>query len=555
MNIYAGSSLLVSYIILLLGTYIYQKDPKNELNRMFTVFCVLLGYLAFTEFGYRQAVDADTAYIWLKAAFVWPFVLPLFVHLILIFTKKVTFLKKKLVYVLLYGPAFLFSALEVTTDLLSGGYQKMYWGWTYTIPEERLLYSIHIVWIIMLAVLSLLLLLQYCYETEEPAEKQRATYVLVGVSIPAIIVSVTDVVLPLINIRVPETAVPAVALGVVFTVYGMWKYKLFILTPAVAAEDIVASMSNILFLVKKDGTVSLANQAALDLLGYQKSELVGQPLSCIVTEQEWRKIQDQLHSLAEKPFIRNRETTVVTKEGKLTPVLLSVSVIRDKYGNNLGMTCVGSDLTDHRKAEEAQRKEVLLKEIHHRVKNNMQIMSSLLSLQSEYITDEQYKEMFKDSQNRIKSMALVHEKLYQSKTLEHINVREYIADMVNRLVRSYPQDITVTMEVDDVSIGVDTAVPCGLIINELVTNALKHAFSGEKGEIIVGFHKSDGEIELQVADNGVGIPDTIDFRTTETLGLQLVTILAEDQLDGTVQLTRNKGTAFCINFKSEQDAL
>jgi len=173
-------------------------------------------------------------------------------------------------------------------------------------------------------------------------------------------------------------------------------------------------------------------------------------------------------------------------------------------------------------------------------------------LQSNYITDDKYIEMFKESQNRIKSMALIHEKLYQSRDLEEINFREYITDMVQRLLQFYNgQNIALVMDVDDILMEVDTAVPCGLIINELVSNSLKHAFPDRKGEIRVGLHRSDSTIELIVADNGVGIPDDIDFRNTETLGLRLVTILAEDQLDSEIKLTRKKGTEFCITFKDK----
>jgi len=181
----------------------------------------------------------------------------------------------------------------------------------------------------------------------------------------------------------------------------------------------------------------------------------------------------------------------------------------------------------------------------------MQIISSLLNLQSRYIKHEQYKEMFKDCENRIRSMALLHEKLYQSKDLENINAHEYITTIVHGLARSYGgQYIVWTVKVDDISMGIDTAVPCGLIISELVSNALKYAFPHKKGEITVKFNAVNGNINLVIADNGVGIPDTIDFRTTETLGLRLVTILVEDQLDGHINLVKDKGTEFYITFKN-----
>jgi PAS domain S-box-containing protein len=209
-------------------------------------------------------------------------------------------------------------------------------------------------------------------------------------------------------------------------------------------------------------------------------------------------------------------------------------------------------------AEEAlkaslREKEVLLKEIHHRVKNNMQVISSLLSLQSRHLQDPKAIGMFKDSQHRIRSMALVHEKLYQSKDLSRIDFGQYLENLVVYLVHSYQIDsgrIRLKIDVGDAALDINTAIPCGLIINELVTNALKHAFSGgRKGEIRVTLRPgAGGMFTLTVADNGVGWPGSKDFRTTETLGMQLVTMLV-DQLDGAISLEKRPGTVFQINFR------
>jgi PAS domain S-box-containing protein len=211
------------------------------------------------------------------------------------------------------------------------------------------------------------------------------------------------------------------------------------------------------------------------------------------------------------------------------------------------------DVTERRIAEERIRaslkeKEVLLKEVHHRVKNNLQIISSLLNLQSKYIKDDQALEMFKESRNRIRSMTLIHEKLYRSKDLANIDVAEYIQNLSSNLFRSYSAGrISLKTQVDDILLGIDTAIPCGLIINELVSNSLKHAFPDKQGEIVVNLHRDDGKLTLIVRDNGVGFPEHVDFRNTDSLGLQLVCTLT-DQLDGEVELSRAGGTEFRITF-------
>ena len=211
------------------------------------------------------------------------------------------------------------------------------------------------------------------------------------------------------------------------------------------------------------------------------------------------------------------------------------------------------DVTERRVAEERIRlslkeKEVLLKEVHHRVKNNLQIISSLLNLQSKYIKDDQALEMFKESRNRIRSMTLIHEKLYRSKDLANIDVAEYIQNLSSNLFRSYSAGrVSLKTQVDDILLGIDTAIPCGLIINELVSNSLKHAFPEKQGEIFVNLHRDDGSLTLIVSDNGVGFPENVDFRNTDSLGLQLVCTLT-DQLDGAIELNRTGGTEFKITF-------
>jgi len=201
--------------------------------------------------------------------------------------------------------------------------------------------------------------------------------------------------------------------------------------------------------------------------------------------------------------------------------------------------------------EALKERETLLKEIHHRVKNNMQIVSSLLSLQAAQATERETVEMLNESQRRIRSMALIHETLYRSGSLAEIDFGDYVGGLIEELRRMYhiaEGAITITVDIENVRFGVDTAVPCALIVNELVSNCLKHAFpDGRTGEVTVALQRANGAYALTVADNGVGFPADLDFRTTDSLGMQLVTALVY-QLDGTLELNRENGTAFVISF-------
>ena len=197
-----------------------------------------------------------------------------------------------------------------------------------------------------------------------------------------------------------------------------------------------------------------------------------------------------------------------------------------------------------------REKEVLLREIHHRVKNNLQVISSLLNLQAHALTDPAVREIFNESQNRVQSIALVHEKLHQSTDLSHVNFEEYTAALLDNLFDTYnAADRGISRSIDvGVQLGIDAAIPCGLIVNELVTNALKHGFpAGRQGTVSVSLHEEIGGLKLVVADDGVGLPSNIDPRKTASLGLDLVFTFAE-QLDAQVEVVCARGTAFLFQF-------
>jgi two-component sensor histidine kinase/PAS domain-containing protein len=236
---------------------------------------------------------------------------------------------------------------------------------------------------------------------------------------------------------------------------------------------------------------------------------------------------------------------------------LSISSITDMRGHIVSRVIVLRNITKRRDIEDRlttslQEKEVLLKEIHHRVKNNLQVICSLLNLQSGHIKDKETLDLFQQSQNRIRSMALVHELLYLSEDFSSVNFKEYTHQLADQLISSYGLDsklVNVKMDLEDAFLNIDEAIPCGLIISELVSNSMKHAFlNGRGGEIMIGLHRDvDNRYALTVGDNGVGMPKDLDFKETKTLGLQVVNTLV-DQLNGNIELDRSSGTYFRISF-------
>jgi len=274
----------------------------------------------------------------------------------------------------------------------------------------------------------------------------------------------------------------------------------------------------------------------------------------LYTDPEDRKRYRRI--LDEHGTVEDFEARVLRKDGVRIWTSTSSRLVKDKEGNILYTEGTVEDITARKESERGlkaalKEKEVLLREIHHRVKNNMQVMSSLLNLQSQHLDDPRSLEIFRTSINRIRSMALIHDKLYRSESLSTIDFPEYVRDLLRGLFAACGPEVGVDLNlgIDPLSLNIDTAIPLGLIINELVSNSLKHAFpDGSEGEISVTLHHQDGHMVLAVSDNGSGFPEGLDFMNTESMGMQLVVTLVE-QLEGTISLKRDGETRFEVAFR------
>jgi PAS domain S-box-containing protein len=254
--------------------------------------------------------------------------------------------------------------------------------------------------------------------------------------------------------------------------------------------------------------------------------------------------------------LRAEEWEITSKDGARHVVAISTSRVETEDGSQ-AVVALMQDVTERKQAAERLRlslreKEALLKEIHHRVKNNLQIISSLLHLQALHLEDPADQAVFTESQNRVRAMALVHETLYGSANLGHIDVARYLDSLCAYLFRAYGSAarVALDLEVADLPLDLDRAIPCGLVVNELVSNALKYAFPGDRrGRVAVGLERRpDGTCALTVSDDGVGLPAGLDFRRAQTLGLQLVCGLTQ-QLAGAVEVDGADGTRFTITFR------
>ena len=308
-------------------------------------------------------------------------------------------------------------------------------------------------------------------------------------------------------------------------------------------------------IVEEDMTISFSNVECEKIMGFTRDEVVGKKrVTDFLDPRDYEMIL-RYQSMRRENWaaVPDRyEVRLIDKSGRVKNILLNIALIP----GTRKMVVSFLDITERKESEDLikaslQEKEVLLKEVHHRVKNNLQIVSSLLSLQSAKIVDKRDLDLFRESQSRVKSIALIHEKLYRSDDLSQIDLKEYVDGIVANLQATYGVNsdrIKITIDIQDVHINLDKGIPCGLVINEMVTNCFKHAFPADrKGEVSISMRLEDGNYMLMVNDNGVGLPENFDALKLTSLGIQLVSTLTA-QLKGAMTIAVKDGTTFRISF-------
>ena len=323
---------------------------------------------------------------------------------------------------------------------------------------------------------------------------------------------------------------------------------------------IAKNTSDVILVASPEGRIRYISPACITLFGYQPEELIAN-LGLELVHPEDRK--GFVRSLAELTCSKHQRITYrcLQKDGKYRWVESNINVLVDSLTEApTEIIAISRDVTDRKQTEEEITKlngklETMIKEVHHRVKNNLQVISSLLRMQGDNLTDRDASAALKQSQQRVLSMALIHERLYGSLQMEEIDFGEYTHALVNDLVSSYSNrdnEVSSRINASCILLNIDLAIPCGLILNELVTNALKHAFpKGTSGEIVVEVrHAPSDHVLLTVSDDGVGLPDNFNWKNSRSLGLPIVEILTK-QLGGTLTVHRKPGASFTVEFSRD----
>lgn len=352
------------------------------------------------------------------------------------------------------------------------------------------------------------------------------------------------------------------------------------LQSTLALQSAILSSSNLsMIATDTDGLIVSFNRAAQRMLQYSEQEVIGKQISTLIHDGDemvrraakrgmemGRSIEPGFEVLTAKPregYADEHEWVYIRKDGTRFPVHLSMTAIRDETGGITGFLGIASDIADRKQKEQAiaaalAEKEVLLKEVYHRVKNNLQVITSLINLQLRTLPEGPARTALKESVGRVRAMALVHEKLYQSSNLSSIKLDGYIQDLCYQLgsaAAAAERGIRLIVEIMPIEIGLELAVPLGLLLNELISNSLKHGFpDGRPGEIRISLARLDAAshlVRLEVADNGIGLPPDLDIHTHPSLGLKLANTLGA-QMDAVFRLESENGTHASLIFRVDE---
>jgi len=392
MNIFAIGSLLATVVIIFLGNFVFFRNPKERINKIFFLVCVITGYSSFTDFQYSQSESYERAILWYQIGSFWILVIPSLLQFVLVFPDNESYSKSRITQFLLFFPALVFSIIELTTSHITGAIVKKEWGWTF-IPSDSPVNIVFSAWFTLILLLSIFLCFKFFLKIKtKNFKKKQAGLITLGLGVPALFSILALEIFPLLNLNIPDLTGSGISISAILLGYSIWKYRLFNLSPKTAAENIIETISDALLLTDTRGNIKYANVAARELFGLSLADIKVTSINSII-----KKIpvdRGPIKELIRNGSLKDFETIFVTKTGLNIPVILSISIMRNDDSKINGVVCIARDISRRKRIEEAlriseeklrKRNEIMEKDL----LNAQQIQKALLHVQIPVFTSLQ----------------------------------------------------------------------------------------------------------------------------------------------------------------------
>ena len=498
--------LITSITFFAFGIVVFYHNKESSLNRIFLLLCLAASWWAFSEFMLHQSESFNSAFFWLKLTAFWTFVPATLFHFMVIFTKSRHRLGRGWIF-LIYAPAAFFCGLELFTSLIIAQPIMEYWGYTYGYSENFWPYLVEQLWTYGLFFGSMALCLLNYFRTTSKRQRQQAKYILIGVIFLVSAGFIPQVVLPAFQIEIPEmTSIFFLGFGGIIG-YTIWRYKLLIISPETAADNIISTMPNSLILLDAEENIVVMNMATKNMLGYN-DEYLGRPIRLLFSDEtEKSKILGQI---AQKGLISDYETVYRAKDGKAIPVIFSGSQIKDIDGNTVGIVCVALDITERKRIEEtlnrATKKLNLLNIITFSdIQNAIFSLRGYLELEKEIATDEKMQQFLNEQKKIVQNIeeSLKFASQYQNLGLKPPAWQSIRQTFLYGISHLDPSKLSRKLDVDGLEIYADPLLEN--VFFTLAQNVILHGKTAT--EIVVGYHENADGLTLFFQDNGMGVPD------------------------------------------------
>jgi PAS domain S-box-containing protein len=511
MSLFAYFAIAACFICFFLAVTVYFFNRKSPLNRAFIAAILLGGYAAFTSFMVLEAADSNAAYIWNKAGFLWPFFLALLLQFTLVFTES-RLASHRLRFLVLYIPALVFSLLDLTTDQMSGFPIKTQWGYTFP-GADTWASAASSLWSVALSFTAILLCAAYSFRAKNDDKKRQARLITLGLAYPIIVNVLVLGAFFLFGWSLPMNGSGANALLCIFIVVAIWKHGLFNLNPAIAAENIIATMPDSFILTDVNGSVLRVNPALNELLGYQEDDLAGKAVNQVFADDETATI---LQNIGTEMEIKNYETQLKTKDGSQKPVAISASIIENKRGKHIGIALIIHDLTRRKqneqklvKAERFAAIGELAGMIGHDLRNPLtSIQGATYYLKLKYAKDMSApaREMLDTIDKSIQySNKIINDLLDYSRDikleLEETTPKSLVANAL-AIVQPPPKVTLQNFAMDTPNLRLDSVK-----MGRVFTNIIKNAFDAmpKGGTLTITSNKTEDTLEVLFQDTGTGM--------------------------------------------------